>query len=162
MRTLLSLPVYPVYPLAVSKIDIHVSLNHPTGRVWSALTDARLLSQWLSPTDLQPIVGSVFSLIGGAGTGLPELIRGEVTSVVPRRMLVMTWRASFLQAQVAWELLPLDDGGCSLFVTQTGFGSGVVASTLPATGCCSPMPCPRCSTPWPCAPSRPNRWHPTR
>jgi len=107
----------------VSKIDIDVSFDHPVERVWQALTDARLLSQWLLPTDLEPEIGCVFSLIGGSAVGLPDAIRGEVSMVVPRRMLAMTWRAHFLASQITWELLPTTEGGCTLFVSQTGFAS---------------------------------------
>ncbi|MEJ3741850.1 cellulose binding domain-containing protein [Actinomycetes bacterium KLBMP 9797] len=84
----------------MSEIRLDVELEHSPERVWRALTDERLLPQWLDLPGFDPV--SQVELTG----------RDE-----PRR-LAMLWGNQELHTRLTWELSATDDG-CQLLLRQT-------------------------------------------
>jgi uncharacterized protein YndB with AHSA1/START domain len=104
----------------VTEILIDVDFGHPPERVWRALTDRAVLSEWFMRTDLEPYEGRRFRLMPDGLLGLAGPLEGELVEVVAPRRLVMLWRGEQLHSRVTWELVPLPDG-CRLRMSHTGF-----------------------------------------
>jgi uncharacterized protein YndB with AHSA1/START domain len=69
-----------------------IDLEHPAERIWRALTEEKLLSQWLELPGFAPV--------GEA----------EVTGVEGQRRLAMLWGNDDLSTRLVWELAPTPDG----------------------------------------------------
>jgi hypothetical protein len=69
-----------------------VDLGHPVERIWRALTEEKLLTQWLELPGFAPV--------GEA----------EVTGVEGQRRLAMLWGNDDLGTRLIWELSPTPDG----------------------------------------------------
>jgi uncharacterized protein YndB with AHSA1/START domain len=104
----------------MAEVRLEVELAHPRDRVWRALTDARLLSEWLMPTDLAAAEGARFTLEAGTLAGFLGPVSGELTELAPPEKMVMLWRGEKLHTRVVWELTE-SDHGCTLQLVQTGF-----------------------------------------
>jgi uncharacterized protein YndB with AHSA1/START domain len=104
----------------VAEVRLEFELAHPPERVWRALTDASVLSEWFMPNDLQPTEGATFTLDPGTLPGFLGTVSGEITELVAPRRLVMLWQGEKLHTRVSWELSS-EDGTCALRVVQTGF-----------------------------------------
>ena len=104
----------------VTEILIDADFGHPPERVWRALTDRAVLSQWFMQTDLEPYEGRRFRLVPDGLLGLAGPLEGELVEVTAPRRLVMLWRGEQLHSRVTWELVPLPDG-CRLRMSHTGF-----------------------------------------
>jgi uncharacterized protein YndB with AHSA1/START domain len=104
----------------VTEILIDADFGHPPERVWRALTDRAVLSQWFMQTDLEPYEGRRFRLVPDGLLGLAGPVEGELLEVSAPRRMVMLWRGEQLHSRVTWELVPLPDG-CRLRMSHTGF-----------------------------------------
>ncbi|BCB79717.1 hypothetical protein GCM10022251_40490 [Phytohabitans flavus] len=76
----------------MSEIRMDVDFEHPAERIWRALTEEKLLSQWLELPRFTPV--------GEA----------EVTGVEGQRRLAMLWGNDELSTRLVWELTPTPDG----------------------------------------------------
>jgi uncharacterized protein YndB with AHSA1/START domain len=104
----------------VTEILIDVDFGHPPERVWRALTDRSILSEWFMQTDLEPHEGRRFRLLPEGLLGLAGPLEGELVELAAPRRMVMLWRGEQLHSRVTWELVPLPDG-CRLRMSHTGF-----------------------------------------
>jgi uncharacterized protein YndB with AHSA1/START domain len=100
----------------VTEIRTVVDLHHPPGRVWRALTDRRLLPQWLAT--LEPRAGARFQLRPVDLPGLDAMIDGELVAVDEPHRMVMRWQENDRRSLVVCELTPTPDG-CRLSFSQT-------------------------------------------
>jgi uncharacterized protein YndB with AHSA1/START domain len=96
-------------------------LPHPVDAVWSALTSAESISEWLMPTtDFRPDVGARFRMKTQnlSPTGWVE---AEVLELDPPRRMVWAWSAGANAAPttVTFELTP-EDAGTRLLLTHAG------------------------------------------
>ncbi|GAB7038706.1 hypothetical protein JCM9533A_25560 [Catenuloplanes niger JCM 9533] len=112
------------------EIEIEVEVEHPTERVWRALTEPRLLRQWLAETDLKPRVGAFFQL---SGTDLPGLqpdpdaeqpdqgstVEGEVVGVETGERLVLFLHGPGLVSRLRWELTAVDEQRTRIMLHQS-------------------------------------------
>lgn len=64
---------------------------HPPEDVWTALTDARALAEWLEPNNHQPVVGHKFQFRCDPGVCGPGVTECEVLEADPPRRLVWKW-----------------------------------------------------------------------
>lgn len=80
------------------------------GRVWLALTDPRLLSQWFGQTTAAVAAGARFRIRPTGPPVLDETIIGEVLEFDEPRRLVMRWSGSDRRTVVACDLTPRPDG----------------------------------------------------
>lgn len=104
----------------MAEVRLEIELPHPRDRVWRALTDARLLSEWFVPTDLEAREGARFTLAAGTLGGFLGPVAGELTELAPEQRIVMLWQGEKLHTRVVWEIIE-SDRGCTLQVVQTGF-----------------------------------------
>lgn len=110
-------------PLVVER-----TLPHAQEKIWRALTDGSLLTQWLLKNDFQPEIGRSFTFRADAIPQWSGVIRGQVLVVEPISKLSYSWdvsgnaEAGGLQTLVTWTLTPVL-GGVLLRMEQTGFRS---------------------------------------
>jgi len=91
-------------------IELDCFLPYPTDAVWSALTQAPALSDWLMPTDFVATVGESFSFRAETGSGQPAAVTGRVLALDPVRRLSYSWRAGEVESVVTWLLIPSSFG----------------------------------------------------
>ena len=95
---------------------------HPPQKLWRALTQPHLISEWLMKNDFVPVVGHRFNLTGEWG----GVLDCEVLTIEPNKALAYTWNfahqdaAYNLESVVTFTLTPTR-GGTLLRVEQVGF-----------------------------------------
>ena len=108
-------------------IVVERTIPHPPEKVWRALTQPELVSEWLMKTDLQPVVGHRFNFRSQPVNGWNGVTDCEVLEAEPPRRLVYSWNASGEQAAtgiksiVTWTLTPAPGGGTHLHMEHAGF-----------------------------------------
>jgi uncharacterized protein YndB with AHSA1/START domain len=111
---------------ATRSIVVERTMPHPPEKVWRALTEAQLVSEWLMKTDLQPVVGHRFNFRSEPMNGWNGVTDCVVLEAEPPRRLVYSWCASGEQAEtgiksvVTWTLTPTA-GGTHLHMEHAGF-----------------------------------------
>ena len=107
--------------------------NHfpqPPEKVWRSLTEPSLLTKWLMPNDIRPVVGHHFTFQAPAVPGWDGVVHCEVLAVEPMRLLQYSWRGGskdvqgfghYLDTVVTWTLTPATDGGTDLHLVHDGF-----------------------------------------
>ena len=112
-------------------IEVDYELPDAPEEVWRALTDAKLLAEWLMTNDIRPVVGHKFTFQGkpipGVWDGRTEC---EVLAVEPQRLIRYTWCGGAkespggrLDSIVTWTLEPGANGGTKLHLSHSGFTS---------------------------------------
>lgn len=76
------------------KFEGEFELDHSIERVWEALTDSELLTEWLFPNDMEPTERARFSFDVPPEEGLGSRIDCEVRHVEPFRSISYTWSIS--------------------------------------------------------------------
>src|SRR5690606_4482756 len=103
-------------------ITIQRKLAHAPEKVWRALTQPHLISEWLMNNDFAPTVGHEFKLTGEWG----GVLDCKVLAIEPHERLSYTWNfanddpAYALESVVTFTLTP-EGGGTHLLVEQSGF-----------------------------------------
>jgi len=100
----------------------------PVAKVWAALTDPKILSNWLGKVEIEPRVGGKFVL---AFHGSSTVMTGAITAIEPPRVLEHTWlenTVSVPQSLVRWELSAAG-GDCRLVLTHR-FPKGCAAKDI--------------------------------
>ena len=101
---------------------------HPVETVWSYLTNADLMGQWLMKNDFQPVVGHKFQFRTGGKTNLnfDGIFYCEVLAVEPCKTLSYSWNCGpgdgkiTLESVVIWNLQPRENG-TEVFLDHRGF-----------------------------------------
>lgn len=103
-------------------IRVDQFLAHSPARVWRALTDPRLLGQWLMPNDFALSVGHRFTFDTDPipAHDFDGRIDCQVLGFEPERMLRISWGGGGLDTTVTWRLEP-EGRGTRLFVVHDGF-----------------------------------------
>jgi uncharacterized protein YndB with AHSA1/START domain len=75
------------------KLDLHYSevLPHSLARVWSALTTADALREWLMDSDFEPRVGREFTFLCPPSPGIRGYVECKVLELEPMRRVVWSW-----------------------------------------------------------------------
>jgi len=99
------------------------SLDRPPARVWAALTDAKILANWLGDVEVDLRIGGAYII---RFRRMSVVMTGEITRLEPGRVLEYTWTENFGMptSQIRWEIHPTDTG-CRLKLAHT-FGSECV------------------------------------
>ena len=102
---------------------IHVTydLDASPEKVWKALTEPKLVEQWLFPNDLSPEVGRHFTFRTTPAPGFDGVIHCEVMEAEAPRRLVYTWQTGPLDTVVNWSLESADSGSTRLMLLHEGF-----------------------------------------
>ena len=101
-------------------------LPHPPAKVWRALTESGLISQWLMNNDFKPVVGHKFEFRYKPMQNWNGVTACRVLSVEPQKRLSYTWegsgeeRADGMSTVVTWILTP-EGAGTRLRLEHTGF-----------------------------------------
>lgn len=90
-------------------------LAHPPEKVWRALTQPHLISEWLMTNDFEPVISRRFKLSSDWGA-----IECEVLVVEPHKTLSYSWVSLGLDSVVTWTLSP-SETGTHLRIDQSGF-----------------------------------------
>jgi uncharacterized protein YndB with AHSA1/START domain len=88
---------------------------HPPEKLWRALTQSHLISEWLMKTDFAPVVGHRFGFSADWGG-----VRCEVLEIEPQTRLSYSWGDEHLKSVIVWTLEPVASG-TRLRMEQTGF-----------------------------------------
>jgi uncharacterized protein YndB with AHSA1/START domain len=107
----------PTHTLVIDR-----EMAHPPEKVWRALTQGRLIEQWLMTNDFQPVVGHRFSFRATPVPGWNGVIDSEVLVVEPHARLAYSWGSLGMESVVTWTLTPTG-GGTHLRMEQSGFPS---------------------------------------
>jgi len=99
----------------IRAVVVEREMPFPAERIWRALTQPHLISEWLLNSDFAPVVGHDFKFTQDWGA-----IDCTVTEVEPERSLAYTWAAFGLESTVTWTLTPTGRG-TNLRMEQVGF-----------------------------------------
>lgn len=96
-------------------VVVEREIPHPPEKIWRALTQARLIEEWLMKNDFAPVVGHRFNFRAEWGA-----VDGQVLAVEPNKMLSYKWDAMGIESVVTWTLTPTRTG-THLRMEQQGF-----------------------------------------
>ncbi len=102
-------------------IAFEFDLQHPPEKVWRALTDPELLTEWLLPViDLELEPGAAFTFRTQPYPGWDGTVNCRMIEIEPQRRLSYTWTVPFLETVVTFTLTPTASG-TRLSLVQSGF-----------------------------------------
>jgi len=109
-------------PAQAETIAFAIELDHAPAKVWRALTDPALLSEWLLPVigpELAP--GTAFTFRTQPHPGWDGTVHCRVLESEPHRRLRYTWVVGdMLDTEVTFTLAPTETG-TRLSIVQSGF-----------------------------------------
>ena len=97
-------------------------MAHPREKVWRALTEGKLMEEWLMMNDFEPCVGHRFTFRATPVPGWNGIIDCEVRTVEPHSRLAYSWGSMGMETVVTWTLTPTEKGTL-LRMEQSGFPS---------------------------------------
>jgi uncharacterized protein YndB with AHSA1/START domain len=103
-------------------VVIEKELPHPAEKIWRALTQGTLITEWLMDNDFQPVVGHRFNFRSTPMPNWNGIIDCEVLVVEPNKTLSYSWRSLGLESVVVWTLVGTS-GGTLVRMEQSGFRS---------------------------------------
>jgi uncharacterized protein YndB with AHSA1/START domain len=98
-------------------VVIEREIPYPPEKIWRALTQPRLIDEWLMMNDFKPVVDHRFNLRADWG-----VVDCQVLAVEPNKTLSYTWAAYGLESIVTFTLTPTS-AGSRLRMEQSGFRS---------------------------------------
>jgi uncharacterized protein YndB with AHSA1/START domain len=101
---------------------IEREMPHPQEKIWRALTEGKLIEEWLMKNDFQPVVGHRFSFRATPVPNWNGVIESEVLVVEPKSRLSYGWGTLGLESVVTWTLTPTE-GGTHVRMEHSGFPS---------------------------------------
>ena len=102
-------------------VVIERELAYPPEKIWRALTEGSLISQWLMDSDFEPAVGHVFQFRSTPVPNWNGIIDSRILVVEPTQKLAYTWGTMGQESTVTWTLLPTATGTL-LRMEHAGFG----------------------------------------
>jgi uncharacterized protein YndB with AHSA1/START domain len=108
-------------PSQTDSIAFEFDLHHLPEKVWRALTDPVLLSQWLLPIvtmELEP--NADFTFRAQPQPGWDGLVNGRILEIEAPRKLSYTWAVGDIHTVVTFALTPTASG-TRLSLVQSGF-----------------------------------------
>lgn len=101
-------------------VVIEKMFAHAPEKLWRALTEPALLTQWLLTNDFLPEIGREFQFRNEPVGGWDGVIDCKVLEVEPLQRLAYSWRALGLESRVEFTLTRVD-GGTQLRMEHSGF-----------------------------------------
>lgn len=102
-------------------ITLDFDLPHTPEKVWRALTDPALLTEWLLPVlDLKLEPGAVFTFRAEPQPGWDGVVNCRFLEIEPQRKLRWTWVVGDIDTVVTFTLTPTASG-TQLSIVQSGF-----------------------------------------
>jgi uncharacterized protein YndB with AHSA1/START domain len=95
---------------------------HQPEKIWKLIADSKILSEWLMPNDLLPVVGHQFTFKTKPGPGFDGIVHCEILEVITHKKLVYSWIGGPIKkpTTVSWTLTKVPEGTHLLF-EHTGF-----------------------------------------
>jgi len=110
-------------PSQTESLSFEFDLPHAPEKVWRALTDPALLSEWLLPVvDFELAPGKAFTFKTQAYPGWDGTVDCRFVEIDTHRKLTYSWAVPFLDTVVTFTLTPTPSG-TRLSVAQSGFSS---------------------------------------
>jgi uncharacterized protein YndB with AHSA1/START domain len=106
---------------------IEREMPHPPEKIWRALTEGALITEWLMENDFQPIVGHKFNFRATPVPNWNGVIDCEVLVIEPNKQLSYTWGSMGMGSVVCWTLTPTKTGTL-VRIEHSGFGAGQEAN----------------------------------
>ncbi len=103
-------------------VVIEKTFPHPPEKLWRAMTDSTLLTQWLLRNDFQPEIGREFKFQNEPVTGWDGVIDCKVLVIERPIRISYSWRAFGLDSTVEFTLTSVE-GGTRLRMEHSGFRS---------------------------------------
>jgi uncharacterized protein YndB with AHSA1/START domain len=113
-------------------VIIEKTFQHPPERLWRALTESRLMAQWLLINDFEPVVRRKFQFRAEPAPHWNGIIDCEVLVLDPPQKLSYTWSSMGHTSVVLFTLTPAE-GGTHLRMEHSGFGADQQAAYKGAT-----------------------------
>ena len=108
--------------LQSESIELEFDLNHPPEKVWRALSDPALLTEWLLPViDLKLEKGASFTLRTQPQPGWDGTVNCRFLEIEPQKKLSYTWIVGDFIDTVVTFTLARTKSGTLLSVVQSGF-----------------------------------------
>jgi len=102
-------------------ISFEFELHHPPKKVWRALTDPELLSEWLLPVvEFELERGAEVTFQAPAQPGWDSFVNGRILEIEADRKLSYTWVVGDMDTVVTFTLTPTASG-TRLSLVQSGF-----------------------------------------
>ena len=102
-------------------ISFEFDLHHPPKKVWRALTDPELLSEWLLPVvEFELERGAEVTFQAPAQPGWDGIVNGRILEIEADRKLSYTWVVGDMDTVVTFTLTPTASG-TRLSLVQSGF-----------------------------------------
>lgn len=104
------------------QIRIETFINASIKDVWQAITDKKLISQWLMETNIEPIVGFSGYFKMPPSPLFNGQIKAVVIEVVPNSTFVFTWESSWMKNPTTIRFsLMAKENGTLLILEHWGF-----------------------------------------
>ena len=102
-------------------LSFEFDLHHSPEKVWRALTDPVLLTEWLLPViELKLEPGAAFTFMTQPQPGWDGIVNGRFLEIEAHRKLSYSWVVGDIDTVVTFTLTPTASG-TSLSVVQSGF-----------------------------------------
>jgi len=101
-------------------VVIEREFPHAPEKLWRALTEGPLITQWLMKNDFEPEVGRKFQLRSDPVPNWNGIIDCKVLVVEPQKRLSYSWGTMGLESVVLFTLTPAA-GGTRLRMEHSGF-----------------------------------------
>jgi uncharacterized protein YndB with AHSA1/START domain len=96
-------------------VTVEREMSFPPEKIWRALTQPRLIQEWLMKSDFAPVVDHRFNFRADWGS-----VDCRVLAIEPNEKLSYSWAAYGLESVVTWTLTPTRTG-TRLRLDQSGF-----------------------------------------
>lgn len=114
-------PVDKTAPSQTDSISFEFDLPHPPPKVWRALTDPVLLTEWLLPVfDLKLAPGATFTFKTQPHPGWDGIVKCRMLEIEPHKKLSYAWVSAGVETVVTFTLAP-STTGTRLSLVQSGF-----------------------------------------
>ena len=114
-------PIDKTAPSQTEAISFEFDLQHSPQKVWRALTDPELLTEWLLPViDLKLEKGAEFTFKTQPYPGWDGTVSCRMLEIEAHSKLSYTWNVPFLDTVVTFTLTPTASG-TRLSLVQSGF-----------------------------------------
>jgi len=102
-------------------VAFEFTLAHAPEKVWRALTNPALLSEWLLPVEeLQLTPGAPFTFRAPPQPGWDGVVNCRMLKVDPYRTLTWAWTTGDLDTEVTFTLTPTESG-TTMSLVHSGF-----------------------------------------
>ena len=101
-------------------VVIEKTFSHPPEKLWRALTDSKILTEWLLQNDFDPEVGRAFQFRNQPVGNWDGVIDCKVLTLDPPKGLSYSWRTLGHESIVQFTLTPVE-GGTRVRMEHSGF-----------------------------------------